>query len=78
MDKKHWLIICCVCLFVGYAAASVRLVNPLYPERPDRPVLAFLAKVAKLGLWLTLALEPNPDPQFRSVPCGAVCHSEGW
>lgn len=77
-DKKKWLMICVVCLIVGYSASSYAPVNPFAPPHKDRPVLQFLARLAKLGLWVTLALEPPPQQQCRSVPLGAVCHSEGW
>lgn len=73
-----WVVACVVCLFVGYAASGGETFNPFVPAKPERPVLQFLARIAKVGLWLTLALEPNPTPECRSVPCGAVCHSEGW
>lgn len=34
--------------------------NPFVPQKPDRPVLRFIAKVAKLGLWVVMFAEPKP------------------
>lgn len=86
MKRSTLLAICLACLLCGYLAASIpgfRPVNPFHPQ-PDRPVKRLLARLAKLGLWLTVFAEPAPQPVERQysarhpVHGSLVCHSEGW
>jgi hypothetical protein len=72
---------CLACLFVGYLVASAPGFNPLNPFRPsrDRPVVRFLARIAKLGLWMTVLADPPPQSIRREYRDGdGVCHMEGW
>jgi hypothetical protein len=48
-------------------------------------VIKFLARLAKLGLWVTVFAEPQPLPpeqQYAARHCddnkSMICHSEGW
>lgn len=74
------------CLIAGYLVSTVSgfdPINPFVPRRPDRPVIRFLARLAKLGLWVTVFAEPAPRPveeQYNAVRAshGAICHAEGW
>lgn len=87
MSTKQTLVVSClVCLAIGYLAASVPGFNPVNPFAPqrDRPVARFLARVAKLGLWLTVFAEPAPQPVEQQYAARhgddrtMICHAEGW
>lgn len=86
--SKHAIVACCLaCLAIGYLSASVPGFDPVNPFKPrnDRPVARFLARIAKLGLWVAVFAEPSPVPveeQYaaihRGLPENCVCHAEGW
>ena len=52
------------------------------PYNAQRPVIKFLARLAKLGLWVTVFAEPQPQQQYAARHGdnnkSMVCHSEGW
>ena len=69
-----------VCLALGWWLAT----SPASPVKPtpehDRPVLRFLAKVAKMGLWVMLAGE-RPKTEVNHIAQhdpNALNHAEGW
>lgn len=82
------LVVAAACLIVGYVASEIRFdpTNPFVPAKPDRPVAKLLARVAKLGLWVAVFAQPQPQTpeQFYADArrnCGEnalVCHREGW
>lgn len=86
MNRRTLVLSCLACLVAGYLVATVPgfdPVNPFVPKRPDRPVARLLARLAKLGLWVTVFAEPAPQPveqQYAARHCDGsmVCHSEGW
>lgn len=56
-----------LCAGLGWWLASSPA-SPVRPEpEPQRPVLSFLARFAKLGLWVMLAAEPAPQSQQQLV-----------
>jgi hypothetical protein len=59
------LIAVLVAVAVTWCAATSDY-SPIKPQ-PERPVLRFLAKVAKLGLWVMWAAEPQPQPTENLV-----------
>lgn len=81
--KRSTLVLSCVaCLFVGYLVATVPgfdPVNPFHPKK-DRPVARFLARIAKLGLWVAVFAEPMPQQTYaaRHGDDSMICHAEGW
>ena len=58
-DLRKISIAVLVAVAVTWCAATSDY-SPIKPK-PDRPVLRFLAKVAKLGLWVMWAAEPQPQ-----------------
>jgi len=85
MTRRTLVLSCLACLVAGYLVATVPGFDPVNPFVPkhDRPVIRFLARVAKMGLWLTVFAEPAPQPveqQYAARHCDGsmVCHSEGW
>jgi hypothetical protein len=86
MTKRKVVAACLACLVAGYLAASVPGFTPVNPfaPRPQRPILAFLQRIAKIGLWVTVFAEPPPRPveqQYSATHCDdrtMVCHAEGW
>jgi hypothetical protein len=86
MTRRAVILSCLACLVAGYIAASVPgfdPVNPFVPKRPDRPVARFLAKLAKIGLWVTVFASPAPQSLEQSYSArlgddGVLCHAEGW
>lgn len=86
MTKRTIIAVCLACLVAGYLVASVPgfdPVNPFIPRKPDRPVVRFLARLAKLGLWVTVFADPAPQSLERSYSAHhgdgtMLCHAEGW
>jgi len=86
MSKRSIALCCLGCLLAGYLAASVPGFDPVNPfnPRPQRPFLKLLARVAKLGLWVTVFAEPSPMPveqQYSAAHCDdrtLICNAEGW
>lgn len=83
MSKRSLLLVALACLIVGYLVSTVGGFDPINPfnPKPQRPVIKFLARLAKLGLWVAVFAEPEPKVQYatrntdgRSI----ICHSEGW
>lgn len=73
-----------VAVAVGWWATHSEM-SPFVPKKPDRPVLKFIAKIAKLGLWVALAAEKPPEPEQRQVVAKfdengqrVLNHEEGW
>lgn len=70
-------------LALGWFAAT----SPISPVKPapERPVLKFLARVAKLGLWVVAFADPPPADVHRVVHARVdehgnkvLHHGEGW
>ena len=67
---------------IGREVGDSWLPAPFAPQH-DRPVLRFLAKVAKLGLWVMMAAEKPPQDEgshyahVKFTP-DRVNHREGW
>jgi len=86
MSRRTIVLSCLACLVAGYLVASVPGFDPINPFAPknDRPVARFLARIAKLGLWLTVFAEHQPtypEQQYAARHCvdgSMICHSEGW
>lgn len=86
MSKSLFVAACVACLLVGYLVACVPgfdPVNPFVPKRPDRPIARFLARLAKVGLWVMVFADPPPQDNrlvyARSCNDGEMlCHMEGW
>jgi len=84
MSKRYLLLVGLACLVIGCLVSSVPGFDPLNPfsPKPQRPVIKFLARLAKLGLWVTVFAEPQPQPQYAARHGddnkSMVCHSEGW
>lgn len=87
IDKRLVLVAVGAFLLAWFMAHSDNgIPNPFAPQKPKRPVLAFLAKVAKSALWLTVFAEQRPDPQPQHVvqatvgPDGhmLIDHTEGF
>lgn len=53
-----------VCLLVGYWLASSPS-SPVNPQ-PKRPVLAWISKMARTALWISLLTEPPPPMDTRT------------
>ena len=64
-DMRKISIAVLVAVAVTWCAATSDY-SPIKPQ-PERPVLRFLAKVAKLGLWVMWAAEPQPQPTENLV-----------
>jgi hypothetical protein len=64
-DLRKISIAVLVAVAVTWCAATSDY-SPIKPQ-PERPVLRFLAKVAKLGLWVMWAAEPQPQPTENLV-----------
>lgn len=85
MTRRTLVLSCLACLVAGYLIACVPGFDPVNPFVPknDRPVVRFLARLAKVGLWMTVFMEPQPQPveqQYAARHCegSMVCHAEGW
>jgi hypothetical protein len=87
MSKRSLVLVGLACLAVGYLVSTVPGFDPINPfaPQPQRPVIKFLARLAKLGLWVTVFAEPQPLPpeqQYAARHCddnkSMICHSEGW
>lgn len=86
MSKNTLAAACVACLVAGYLVACVPgfdPINPFVPKRPDRPVARFLARLAKMGLWVMVFADPPPTDQTPmyarySSEGEMLCHSEGW
>jgi len=83
MSKRSLLLVALACLVVGYLVSSVPGFDPLNPfhPQPQRPVIKFLARLAKLGLWVTVFAQPQPPQQYAARHTddrAMICHAEGW
>ena len=83
MSKRSLVFIGLACLIVGYLVSTVGGFDPINPfnPRPQRPVIKFLARLAKLGLWVAVFAEPQPKQQYairHTDGRSMICHSEGW
>ena len=83
MSKRSLLLVGLACLAVGYLVSTVPGFDPMNPfhPQPQRPVIKFLARLAKLGLWVTVFVEPQPQPQYAARHTDGrsmICHAEGW
>ena len=74
-DLRKISIAAMVAVAVTWCAATSDY-SPIKPK-PDRPVLRFLAKVAKLGLWVMWAAEPQPQPTENLVYHAQAYDKEG-
>jgi hypothetical protein len=80
VSRTTFVTSCLACLVAGYLVSSVPGFDPINPfhPKPDRPVARFIARLAKLGLWITVFAEPQPKQHQEYKSTGMVCHSEGW
>jgi len=87
MSKRSIVFVALACLTIGYLVSTVPGFNPVNPfaPKPQRPVIKFLARLAKLGLWVTVFAEPQPLPPEQQYATrhgdnsgSLICHSEGW
>ena len=66
---------------VGFLLGGQVQNNPFKPQK-ERPFLKFLAKVARLGLWVTAFADPPPasvNYALQRHPSNDyVSHREGW
>lgn len=81
--RRTLLLSCAACLVAGYLVACVPGFDPVNPfaPKPDRPVARLLARLAKLGLWVTVFAEPPPrsvEHVYSARHDSMVCHAEGW
>ena len=74
-DLRKISIAVLVAVAVTWCAATSEY-SPIKPK-PERPVLRFLAKVAKLGLWVMWAAEPQPQPTENLVYHAQAYDREG-
>ena len=74
-DMRKISIAVLVAVAVTWCAATSDY-SPIKPK-PDRPVLRFLARVAKLGLWVMWAAEPQPQPTENLVYHAQAYDREG-
>ena len=74
-DLRKISIAVLVAVAVTWCAATSDY-SPIKPK-PDRPVLRFLARVAKLGLWVMWAAEPQPQPTENLVYHAQAYDKEG-
>jgi hypothetical protein len=86
MSKRSILLVGLACIVVGCLVSTVPGFDPLNPfsPKPQRPVIKFLARLAKLGLWVTVFAEPQPLPPEKQYAArhadgrAMICHAEGW
>jgi hypothetical protein len=79
---KNVLVIVAAVVIGGLALQTLPAPNP----KPERPVLKFLAKVAKLGLWVLMAHSPSMPKVYATEHVHQVNdngerilnHNEGW
>lgn len=88
-DRQRDIRICVIAAILGCALGWFAATSPASPIRPapDRPVLRFLARVAKVGLWVMWAAEPPPKADSRAYIVHArvdedghkvLNHGQGW
>lgn len=88
-DRQRDIRLLVIAGILGIALGWFAATSPASPIRPapDRPVLRFLAKVAKLGLWVMVAAEPPPKQETRCYVVHArvdedgnkvLNHGSGW
>jgi hypothetical protein len=79
---KNVIVIVAVVVIGGLALQTL----PAPRAKPERPVLKFLARVAKLGLWVLVAQSAPPPRVFAAHHVHHVDdngqrvlnHQEGW
>lgn len=71
------------CALGWFAATSPA--SPIKPHTREYPILHFIARVAKVGLWVMWAAEPPPQQRAYIVHARVdedgnriVNHGEGW
>ena len=85
MNRRTLVLSCLACLVAGYLVASVPGFDPVNPfaPKPERPVLKFLARIAKIGLWVAMFADGGPRPVEQTYAArhhdgSNICHAEGW
>lgn len=83
-EIRIWVLAGIAGIAIGWFAAT----SPMSPVKPahDRPVLRFLARVAKLGLWVMVAAEKPPTETKTYIVHARVDedgnkvlnHGSGW
>lgn len=75
----HRLLAIAVGLFIAGWLIGQHSGGLLGPQN-DRPVLKFLARVAKIGLWVMVAEQPPQDCHDNSYASHGdqINHREGW
>lgn len=86
LNQRKVCAVAIVALAIGWWATHSES-SPFVPDKPqDRPILKFIARVARLGLWLALAAEKPPaEVEQRQVVARfdengnrVLNHEEGW
>lgn len=86
LTPRQAFAVAIVCVAAGWWAMRSPA-SPFVPEKPkDRPFLKFVARVARLGLWVALAAEKAPSEaeqrqtiaQFDENGNRVLNHAEGW
>lgn len=87
-DRQRDIRLLVIAGILGCALGWFAATSPASPIRPapDRPVLRFLARVAKLGLWVMWAAEPPPQETKTYIVHARVDedghpvinHARGW
>ena len=83
LDRKLLIIgigLLAVGFVMGQGAGGGSL--PWAPKK-ERPILTALARLAKLGLWVLVVVEPVPDDlpddnQYTHLDTDIINHREGW
>ena len=82
-DLRPFVIAGILGVALGWFAATSP-VSPVKPA-PERPVLRFLARMAKLGLWVVAFADPPPADVHHVVHARVdehgqkvLHHGEGW
>ena len=87
MQNRRIIAAVIVAVAVGWWATHAAS-SPFTPKPKDRPVMRFLAKVAKIGLWVAMAAEKPIAPddaesrqmiaRFDESGNRVLSHGEGW
>ena len=87
MQSRHVFAAVIVAVAVGWWATNAAS-SPFVPKPKERPVLRFVARLAKLGLWVAMAAEKQPTPEEQQSRQSVVKfdengnrilnHEEGW
>ena len=80
MSNRNTVIVIAVVVALWYSSAN----HQPTPPKPDRPVLSFVARVARLALWLGLYADPPPETTPQQYAARdihghrSLRNAEGW